>query len=103
MISAGQFEQELRAQLGHAASRGYKHIVINALELHVALGVFPGPQHHTAEDVMESERKPGDVSLVDKGTGMGLTIRYLLPRTNKNPPEGLAPDGVPIDRSNLAK
>jgi hypothetical protein len=41
--------------------------VINALELHVALGVFPGAQHHTAEDVMESERKPGDVSLVDKG------------------------------------
>jgi hypothetical protein len=52
---------------------------------------------------MESERKPGDVSLVDKGTGTGLTIRYLLPRTNKNPPEGLAPDGVPIDGSNLAK
>ena len=65
MISAEQFEQELRAQLDHAASRGYKHIVINALELHVALGVFPGPHHHTAEDVMESERKPGDVSLVD--------------------------------------
>jgi hypothetical protein len=65
------------------SSRGYKHIVINALELHVALGVFPGPQHHTAEDVMESERKPGDVSLVDKGTGTGLTIRYLLPRTKK--------------------
>jgi hypothetical protein len=32
---------------------------------------------------MESERKPGDVSLVDKGTGTGLTIRYLLPRTHQ--------------------
>jgi hypothetical protein len=41
--------------------------VINALELHVALGGFPEPQHHIAEDVMESERTPGDVLLVEKG------------------------------------
>jgi hypothetical protein len=43
MISAEQFKQELRAQLDHAAARGYPRIVINALELHVALGVFPAP------------------------------------------------------------
>jgi hypothetical protein len=30
---------------------------------------------------MESERALGDVLLVEKGIGTGLTIRYLLPRT----------------------
>jgi len=61
-----------------AAARGQKNIVINALELHVALGVFPRPNHHTAAEVMVSERKSGDV--VQKDNAAGLTIRYLLPR-----------------------
>ena len=80
MISADDFRRELQGQLERATSRGYKHIVINALELHVALGVFPGPKHRTAEDVMESERTTGDVLLVERGTKTGLTIRYRLPR-----------------------
>ena len=80
MISSEHFRAELQAQMERAATRGQKRIVINALELHVALGVFPRPNHHTAVDVMECEWKSGDVLLVSKGDATGLTIRYLLPR-----------------------
>ena len=80
MVSSEHFRAELQAQMERAATRGQKHIVINALELHVTLGVFPRPNHHTAADVMECEKKPGDVLLVAKGDVTGLTIRYLLPR-----------------------
>jgi hypothetical protein len=80
LVSPEHFRAELQAQMERAATRGQKDIVMSALELHVALGVFPRPNHHTATDVMECERKPGDVLLVAKGDPMGLTIRYLLPR-----------------------
>lgn len=80
MVSSYQFRQELLAQMERAAARGQRHIVINALELHVALGVFPNPNHFTASDVMELERRPGDILLVERSNPAGLTIRYLLPR-----------------------
>jgi hypothetical protein len=80
MVSSEHFREEFQAQMERAATRGQKHIVINALELHVALGVFPRPNHHTAADVMEDERKPGDIMLVKTSDATGLTIRYLLPR-----------------------
>jgi hypothetical protein len=80
MVSSEHFREELQAQMKRAAARGQKNIVINALELHVALGVFPRPNHHTAAEVMVSERKSGDVVLVEKDNAAGLTIRYLLPR-----------------------
>ena len=54
MVSFEDFESELGAQLSRAAERGQKDVVINALELHVALGVFPNPKSHTAADVMLS-------------------------------------------------
>jgi hypothetical protein len=80
MIASEHFRAELQAQMERAATRGQKNIVINALELHVALGVFPLSNHHTAADVMECERRSGDVLLVEKSNATGLTIRYLLPR-----------------------
>jgi hypothetical protein len=80
MISSEHFRAELQAQMERAATRGQKHVVINALELHVALGVIPRSDPHTAADVMECERKPSDVLLVAKANATGLTIRYLLPR-----------------------
>lgn len=80
MISFDHFRQELLSQMDQATKRGQKDIVINALELHVAVGVFPNPRNQTAADAMEAERKPGDVVLVERGNVTGLTIRYLLPR-----------------------
>lgn len=80
MVSSERFREELHAQMKRATARGQKHIVINALELHVALGVFLRPYHHTAAEVMDSERRSGDVVLVEKDNAAGLTVRYLLPR-----------------------
>jgi hypothetical protein len=56
MASADHFEQELLGQMGRAASRCAKHIVINSAELPCALVDFPPPSSKA-----------------------GLTIRYLLP------------------------
>lgn len=80
MVSADDFREELLAQMRTASTRGQRHLVVNAVELHVALGLFPAPSHHTASDVMELERQPGDVLIVGRGNPSGLTIRYLLPR-----------------------
>ena len=80
MVSFDHFRQELLAQMDQATKRGQKEIVINALELHVAIGVFPNPKNNTAADVMEAERRSGDTVLVTRLNVAGLTIRYLLPR-----------------------
>jgi hypothetical protein len=80
MVSADDFREELLAQMKTASTRGQRHLVVNAVELHVALGLFPAPSHHTASDVMEVERQPGDVLIVGRNEPSGLTIRYLLPR-----------------------
>lgn len=38
---------------------------------------------------MEAETKPGDVVVVARSLGAGMTVRYLLPRAGqKNPPDG---------------
>jgi hypothetical protein len=61
-----------------------KCILINSGELHCSLGDFPGVNHHSAAccEAMESEMKTGDILVVEKSNGWGLTIRYMLPRTS---------------------
>ena len=77
------FREELLGQMVRATARGAKHILVNSGELHCSLGDFPGANYHSTAccDAMESEMKAGDVCVVDKSNGYGLTIRYLLPRT----------------------
>jgi hypothetical protein len=87
MDSADEFREELLAQMKTASTRGKRHLVVNAVELHVALGLFPAPSHHTASDVMEVERQPGDILVVGRDNPSGLTIRYLIPR---------GPSGSPV-------
>jgi hypothetical protein len=31
-------------------------------------------------DAMQNEIKPGDVVVLDRNSGAGMTVRYLLPR-----------------------
>jgi hypothetical protein len=31
---------------------------------------------------MQAEMKPGDILLVERANGAGMTVRYLLPRAN---------------------
>jgi hypothetical protein len=78
------FRDELLGQMARATARGAKNILINSGELHCSLGDFPGANHHSAAccEAMESEMKTGDILVVEKSNGWGLTIRYMLPRTS---------------------
>jgi hypothetical protein len=33
-------------------------------------------------DAMQAEMKPGDMMILDRTSGAGMTVRYLLPRAN---------------------
>jgi hypothetical protein len=83
MVSSDHYIQELNAQLGRATSRGMSHILINARELHASLGDFPSSTDRlvSCRLVMRNEMRDGDVMVVTKDHLMGMTVRYLLPRT----------------------
>jgi hypothetical protein len=84
MPSAVDFRTELRAQLGSAASLGWRHVEVNSGELHRIVGGYPGSDHRMPIccSVMEAEMRGGDeiVTAPPKGKGASLTIRYKLPR-----------------------
>jgi hypothetical protein len=77
------FRNELLGQIERAHARGAKSILINSGELHCSLGDFFGANHQSTAccEAMEAEMKLGDVLIVEKSNGYGLTIRYMLPRT----------------------
>jgi hypothetical protein len=83
MMFSEHFRDELLGQMARATARGGKNILINSAELHSSLGDFPGANHHSTAccEAMEGEMKTGDIIVVEKSNGFGLTIRYLLPRT----------------------
>ena len=83
MASADHYSQELSAQLGRAATRGMKHILVQARELHSSLGDFATANNQivSCRHAMRSEMKAGDVLLVAEDNAAGMTVRYILPRT----------------------
>jgi len=81
MVSSDHFRQELYDQMRRAVARGAKDIVVNARELHCALGDFLGRQHQPkCCEVMEQAMMAGDIVLADKTDPYGMTIRYQLSR-----------------------
>ena len=81
MVSIDHFRQELLAQMGHAAMQGRLDILVNSGELcrsirNGDLGMS------TCCDAMQEEIKTGDVLLLERANGAGMTVRYLLPRAN---------------------
>ena len=82
MVSVDHYKQELHAQMESAANYGAPDILINAGELCRALrgGI-------TATDAcckaMREELKPGDLVLIESGAGVGMTVRYRLPRIDR--------------------
>jgi hypothetical protein len=82
MVSIDHFRQELSAQLGRAAAQNFADILITSGDLYRSLGGYPGSDHGmpTCCDAMEAEITPGDIILVEKSTGAGMTVRYYLPR-----------------------
>jgi Rad3-related DNA helicase len=82
MVSVDHFGQELRAQMACAAAYGATDILINGGEL---CRLFRGSV--TALDActraMQAELKPGDIVIIEAGAGVGMTVRYLLPRASE--------------------
>ena len=83
MASPDHYSQELSEQLGRAAARGMTHILVNARELHSSLGDFvsPNDQMVSCRLAMRTEMKAGDLLLVAEDNAAGMTVRYVLPRT----------------------
>jgi 5-methylcytosine-specific restriction protein A len=72
----------LLAQMHRASSNGRIDVLINSGELYRSLGGYPGSSHGMPSccDAMQDEMKPGDVLLLERTNGAGMTVRYLLPR-----------------------
>jgi hypothetical protein len=105
MVSSDHFRQELLAQMGRAAHVGLIDVLISSGELYRSLGGYPGSVHGmplyrslggypgsvhgmpACCDAMQAEMKLGDIMVLDRSNGAGMTIRYLLPRANS--PTGL--------------
>jgi UDP-N-acetylmuramyl pentapeptide synthase len=71
--------RELAAQLQLAATRGAMDVLITAGEL---WRTVPGSGAIDACcAAMQEEVKYGDVVLIERSAGVGMTVRYQLPRT----------------------
>ena len=77
MVSIDQFGQELRAQIGRAATSGATDVLINSLDL---CGSIRNYAAESCCDAMQGEMKAGDVLLIERTHSAGMTVRYLLPR-----------------------
>ena len=84
MVSTDHFRQGLLAQMARASHGGLIDVLINSGELYRSLGGYPGSTHGLPFccDAMEAEMKPGDVLLLERTNGVGMTVRYLLPRAD---------------------
>jgi hypothetical protein len=82
MVSIDYFRQGLLMQMDRAAVAGRINVLINCGELYRSLGGYPGSAHGMPSccDAMQAEMKPGDKMILDRTSGAGLTVRYLLPR-----------------------
>jgi hypothetical protein len=79
MVSADQFRQELRTLIDHATAHQALDILINAGELCRTLHTGITATEVCCE-VMCEELRPGDLVLIEAGAGVGMTVRYRLPR-----------------------
>jgi hypothetical protein len=84
MFTVEQFREELLAQMGRATRRGLLDVLINSGELHRSLGGFPGSKQGMPLccDAMQAEIMSGDVLVLERINGAGMTVRYRLPRAN---------------------
>lgn len=78
MVSTDHFRQELVAQFGQAAHAGRLDVLINSAEL--CRSIRCGFESASCCDAMQAEFKSGDTVLLDRSNGVGMTVRYLLPR-----------------------
>jgi UDP-N-acetylmuramyl pentapeptide synthase len=82
MVSVDHYKQELGVQLTRATRRGAMDVLITAGELYRTLGRADGATDACCQ-AMQEEIKPGDVVLIERIAGIGMTVRYLLPRPGR--------------------
>jgi hypothetical protein len=81
MVSIDHFRHELLVQMSRAATNGRIDVLINSGEL--CRSIPTGNAWSTSCcDAMEAEMKLGDILLVGRASGVGMTVRYFLPRAN---------------------
>jgi hypothetical protein len=82
MVTVDHFRQGLLAQMDRASHGGQIDVLINSAELYRSLGGYPGSTHGMPFccDAMQAEMKLGDTMILDRSSGVGMTVRYLLPR-----------------------
>jgi hypothetical protein len=82
MVSTDYFRRGMLDQMDRVSRSGRIDVLINSGELYRSLGGYPGSLHGMPNccEAMESEMKPGDIVLLDRSSGAGMTVRYLLPR-----------------------
>ena len=81
MVSVDYFRQELLAQMCRAAKSGVIDVLVNSGEL--CRSITEGSSWSASScDAMQDEFKLGDTLLLDRTNGAGMTVRYLLPRTD---------------------
>jgi hypothetical protein len=70
--------------MGRAAICSRINVLINSGEFYRSLGGYPGSTHGMPSccDAMQAEMKLGDTMLLDRTSGAGMTVRYLLSRAN---------------------
>jgi hypothetical protein len=84
MVSSDHIRQGLLEQMGRAAHGGRIDVLINSWDLLRSLDGYPSSAHGMPSccDTMQAEMKLGDTMLLDRTSGAGMTVRYLLPRAN---------------------
>ena len=82
MVSIDHFRRGLLAQMDRAAVGGLINVLINSDDLYRSLGGYPGSLHGMPSccDAMQAEMKPGDIVLLERSNGAGMTVQYMLPR-----------------------
>jgi hypothetical protein len=79
MVSVDHFTHELRSQLHSAAEQGATSIVITSSELCKSVRMGSAWMEACCE-TMQQEIKSTDVVIRDKDSGVGMRVRYQLPR-----------------------
>jgi hypothetical protein len=79
MVSTDHFRQELLAQLDRAATGRRVHVLINSEELCRCIPMG-SVSSKACYDAMQAEYTLGDTIILERTSGAGMTVRYLLPR-----------------------
>lgn len=86
--TADDFRRELHRMMLEAQNAGREFILVNAGNLHIRVGGYPGNNHRMPNccQVMRAQADAYDrvVEAPPSGFGASLTIRYRLPRRDWN-------------------